>query len=154
MGSAGTGHHADIDFRLSELGGFARDDHIAEHAQFATAAQCKSAHSCNDWLAGFADGVPGTELIDLQHINRAFSGHLFDICTCRKSAFVAGDHDGAHCGIFIKGFQCVAYFAHQLQIEGIEFFRAVEAYQGNIRCHLRIGEDVFKGHAAKLGKAG
>lgn len=147
LGAAGARDDPEFYFRLTEAGGFAGNDHIAEHREFAAAAEGEPADCGDDRFLDFFDGIPGAELVDIIHIDGGFTGHLFDIGAGGESFFVAGEDDGADLVVRIEGFQRVPEFAHQFEVKGVQLFGPVQLDVGHKGGHLMVYDNELRLHS-------
>ncbi len=145
MAPADAGHDAEIDFRLSELGGIGRDDEIAEHGEFAASAERPSRDRGDHRLAHGSDAVVGFgEEVRLEHVHVGLRRHLLDVGARREGAVGSGQHDASHGVVAVPCLERSDQFLQELAIQRIERFRPVQRDDADrtVGCH----EDVLVGH--------
>ncbi len=117
--AACAGDDAQVDFRLSEQGRFAGDDHVAGHGEFHAAAKSVAGNGRNDGLADFGEPIPVADEGIVEHLGGGGGCHLFDVGTSGKGAFAAGDNHRADVGVLVEGFQGVHRLGHQFPVERV-----------------------------------
>ena len=143
--STGSGHHADVDLGLADLRGFRGDDHIAEHHQFTAATEGVPADRGDDRLLDALDSIPDGELITLVHLKRRALGHVTDVRSGRPRPFAAGEYDDVNGIVAVKRFHLLSELRHELGIQRVEDFGAVEADDADVPVGFAEDESVF-GH--------
>lgn len=92
--------------------------------------------------------IPGAKLVNLQHIDGVFAGHLFDVGTSSKGSFVASKHNNTYFFVGIEHFEGIAQLGHEFQVQGVELLGAVEPNEGDVFFVAGFNDDVF--HTAKM----
>ncbi len=109
-----------FDLRLTELGGLRCNDQVADHGQFAAAAQAVAADRGHDRFGDLLHGIPVADKRAGHHVDDGCIGHLLDIGAGRKGLFAAGNHNAANVVVGIEDLEGPDQFVHQRAVESIE----------------------------------
>ena len=132
LGAARAGNHAQLDFRLAKFSVVSRNNKVAHHGQLTTAAQSKTTHCCDHWLANAFDLLPiAGDVVALVDIGKTVFGHRANVSPGCKGFFTASDDHATDVFIKLKGLQSVGQLVHELVIERVQLLWAIQRHDAN-----------------------
>ena len=127
LASPGSGNCAELDLRLSEVGGLGAVEDISHERELTAAAEGVSRDRSDERL-GEEAGQVGPRLDELLSVGlgEGEGGHLLNVCASGEGALGAGEDDGADRGGGLELAEGVVEFGYDGGREGIERLGAVE----------------------------